>query len=124
MVVNYTNTNTNSLLFHQTCTLILGGQSSTDLLSNPTIFYTTNPYFGAKLSICVAVLTKYTTVYGCILYRYKKKIMSPSQRYNNSRRAIKDIFLVQPHHILPSQPILWSKAEFSCGYFDQKHSYT
>ena len=50
------------LLVHQRGTRILGGESKTDFLSNFAMFYQANPYFGAKLSSFVAILTKTTTM--------------------------------------------------------------
>ena len=37
------------------------------------------------------------------------------RRYMNHGRVIKYSFLVQPHHILPSRPIFWSKIDRGVG---------
>ena len=86
-------------------------QTKTSFLSNLIIFYPVNAYFGAKLSIFAAVLTKITTVYGCRLDGYQWKfIVSSSERYMKPWRLIKERFVVQHHYILPSQPFLfWKK---------------
>ena len=71
MVVDYTDTNEQSTLVHKKYTWRLRGQSKPACLPNPIKFSPDNPYFGAKLSICVAGATTNTTFYGCILYRYQ-----------------------------------------------------
>ena len=50
------------LLVHYRGTLVLGVESKTKFLSNFAIFYQATPYFGAKLSSFVAILTKFTTM--------------------------------------------------------------
>ena len=57
MVADYTGTNKMSVLVHQKGTKILGGQLKSYFLSNVTIFYTVNLYFGANLKICSCVAT-------------------------------------------------------------------
>ena len=111
-------------MFHQKGTHILGRHSKTVFLSNLTIFYRANPYFGTKLSIFVASRTRNTTIYGCRLYRFwwKFNIGSPKS-FMKSRNGTNDIFLVQPPNILHSQPAFWSKVEYFRGCFDQKHNF-
>ena len=74
------------------------------------IFDTANPYFRGNLHSFVATFTKITCLCGCRLCRYQWKVnISSSERYMCYWRAIKDIFIVQAHHILHTQPIFWSK---------------
>ena len=78
-----------------------------------------HPYFGAKLSIVVAVPSQITTIYGCRLYGYQQKVnVSSSKIYTKTRRAIKDTFLVGPNHIFPRQTMFWSKIECFGGCCD------
>ena len=57
----------------------------------------------------------------CTLYMHLSKLISgSSERYRSPGRGIKDQYPDQPHHILLSQSIFWSKSEQSCGCFDPK----
>ena len=51
---------------------------------------------------------------------YKKLITSSSERCMSPGREINGTFLEKPCQILQSQPPLWTKFEYFCGYFDQK----
>ena len=65
-VVHEKNTNKYTVLVHQRGTLVLGGESKTDVLSNLAIFQQANPYIVTKLSSFVAVSTKTATMQDCI----------------------------------------------------------
>ena len=123
MVADYTHINKKSILVHQKGTRILGWQSKLVVLSNLTIFYPANPYFGVKLSNFVKSPTITTFINGCRLYgyQYKLNISSPTW-FMKPVKGIKYIFIVQSHRIIYSQPIIWSKVEYFCGYFDHEHN--
>ena len=81
LVADYTDANKRSILVHHKGTQILGWRSKTAFLTNITLFYPANPYFGAKFSVWVASPTKNTTIYGCRLYGYQWKFnISSSKR--------------------------------------------
>ena len=105
-----------------------------------TILYKAKPRFWGKLTNCVADLAQNTCVSDCRLLLLQltfsisswqkfmntctseNSILVHQKRLMKPCRRITDIFLLQPHYIIHSQQICWSKVEHFSGYIYQNHN--
>ena len=99
-----------SLLFHQNDTSILGGQSRTSFVTNRTTFYPANPCYRVNLSVCVAVLTKFTTMHGRRLHRYFIRKQHGDWEGNQSHiYSPTSPHSIQPTHVLEQTWVCWRR---------------